>query len=83
MIPTGSVAALVGLDAIAVGRTLHDQNIAVAARFVADRPALDFWTPRRSANNVNRRRKRAFPSAIPIVGRYGRAASHRESYECE
>jgi hypothetical protein len=83
MIPTGSVTALMGLDAIAVSSALHDQDIAMALCLVADSPTFDFWPPRGRADDVNCDRKRTFPSAFPILGRHGRASSNRKSYECE
>lgn len=81
MIPTGSVLQLVGLDAIVVC-IRHDVDFAVALNLVADRPALHFRPPRRSADNVNLRGKRAFPSALPVrVGRHGSAAREQGQHD--
>lgn len=76
MIPTSSMTALMGLDAFTISGPLHDQDIAMAARFVADCPTFDFWPPRRGGDNVNRRRQRTIPCALPVVGRHGRAAGN-------
>ena len=81
MIPTGSVLQLVGLDAIVVC-IRHDVDFAVALNLVAHRPSLDLLAPRRSADNVCRRRQRAFPSALPVrVGRHGSAAREQGQHD--
>ena len=71
MIPTGSVSAFMGLDAIAVSRALHNQDVAMPCHLVADSPSLDFWAPSGRADNVNLYRERALPSTLPV--RHGRA----------
>ena len=75
MIPTGSVTALMGLDAFAVC-IVDDQDVTLARGLIAYRPALDFRAPRGGADNVRLRGERAFPGAFPVLGRHGRAAGN-------
>ena len=80
MIPTCSVTAFVGLNAITISIG-DDQDVALARGLVADCPSLYLWPPRRSGDNVRLRGKRTFPRTLPVrVGRHGRAP-RQQDYE--
>ena len=68
MIETSGVLALMYFGALTLWAG-DNQNIAVAAHLVADRPTFDTIAPRRAVDDVNIGGERALPGALPVRSR--------------